>query len=195
VLSSLQVWACGVLHEYPKGATYEETIRETDDWSGDQKLAIGFLNQISWTQDDGQSPQEFASDIEQMTLHAFPAQYEDHIHGGSGKALGNGTRYWAIKQQLCLRNKRILSETQRKLEVVTLAVRSSIRLQKANRRLWRGHPSPKRKKKWRYTCGLQGMSSLKEGAMWHDSWKTWIVEPEETAIARERQINTFLWQW
>jgi hypothetical protein len=27
--------------------------------------------------------------------------------------------------------------------------------------------SPSEKKKWRYTCRLFGMNSLKEGAMWH----------------------------
>jgi hypothetical protein len=31
VLTALQGWACNVLHGAPKGATYKETIRATED--------------------------------------------------------------------------------------------------------------------------------------------------------------------
>jgi hypothetical protein len=47
VLTALQDWACGVLHEDPKRATYEETTRETDDQFGDQNMAIGSCNQMT----------------------------------------------------------------------------------------------------------------------------------------------------
>jgi hypothetical protein len=45
----------------------------------------------------------------------------------------------------------------------------------------------------RYACILVETSS-QEGAVWRDSWNTGIMEPEETAVAGERHLNTFLRQ-
>jgi hypothetical protein len=42
-----------------------------------------------------------------------------------------------------------------------------------------------------HICALQEFRNIRYGTLWHGSWKTGIVEPEETAIARERPINMF----
>jgi hypothetical protein len=144
--------------------------------------------------------------------------FQHHCRVGS-----NGTKDRGIKRQLRLGSKRALktlTKTQ-ELDVVKLAIGSSIWLRKTSvRTLWRSWPPPKRKKrlpsssagivgapatfesfiptkrkkKWQYAYGLLGTSSLKEGAMWHDSWKTGILEPEKTVVARYSPINTYPWQ-
>jgi hypothetical protein len=57
LLTTPQGWASDVLHGDPREVTYEETIRATEDWIGDQHLAVEYRNQLkTWTQDDGESP-------------------------------------------------------------------------------------------------------------------------------------------
>jgi hypothetical protein len=45
--------------------------------------AAGYHSQLkTWTKDNGESLQESASTIEQLTHHAFPAVHEDHVLKG-----------------------------------------------------------------------------------------------------------------
>jgi hypothetical protein len=124
--------------------TYDETIGETEDWFGNQNLAIGSSNRLKTrTQDDGESLQECATAIEQATHCAFPAWYDNHISRGPGKAFINGIRGWNIKWQLRLGGKRTLEVLRQTLglEVIKVTDGSSIRPQKANdRALWRSRP-------------------------------------------------------
>jgi hypothetical protein len=51
------------------------TTGETDDRFGDQQLATGYCNKLkTWTQNDGESSQEFATAIEQLAYHAYPVR-------------------------------------------------------------------------------------------------------------------------
>jgi hypothetical protein len=51
----------------------EETIGATEDWFGDQNLAVGYSSQRKTrTQDDGGPLQEAATAIEPVTQRAFP---------------------------------------------------------------------------------------------------------------------------
>jgi hypothetical protein len=53
-----------------KGLSCEETIGSTEDRFGDQQLAVGSRNQRKTrTQNDGESPPDFACAIEQLTHH------------------------------------------------------------------------------------------------------------------------------
>jgi hypothetical protein len=152
LFSALQDQASDVLHRDPKGVMYKETIRTNEDRFGDQYLAVGYPSQLkTWTQGNGEHLQEFATTIEQFTLFVFPALHEDHFCRRASKAFGNDIRDQGIKQQVLLGGKRTINETFRQtleLEVLTLAVWSSFRLQKTSHRtLWKCQPSPKRKKK------------------------------------------------
>jgi hypothetical protein len=75
------------------------------------------------TQDNGESLQEFATTIEQLTHHAFFTPREDHIRRGPGKVrvFGDATGDPGIKQQLHLggKNTPALRQTL-KLEVIKL---------------------------------------------------------------------------
>jgi hypothetical protein len=63
----------------------------------------------TWTQGSGESLQEVATSIKQMTHLAFPAVHEDHIHRGRDKAFIDGIREKSIKQQVLLRSKRTVN--------------------------------------------------------------------------------------
>jgi hypothetical protein len=139
-----------VLHEVPKGVMYEENIGATEDRFGNQQLAVGCHSQLKiWIQDDGGSLRKFATTIEQLLHHAFPALHKDHIHTGPGRASINGIRDQGIKQQLLLGGKKTLEAFMQTLEVeaVKLTVRLSIRFWKtSDRALWRRRTPLKRKK-------------------------------------------------
>jgi hypothetical protein len=112
----------------------EETIRATEDPSADQQLIVGYCKKLKTrTQDNGESLQEVATAIRHLTHHAFPACHETHVHEGSGKAFGNGTRDRGVKQQLRLGRKRTQKETLRRtlqLEIIKIVLGSSIKLRK-----------------------------------------------------------------
>jgi hypothetical protein len=73
----------------------------------------------------------------------FPAQYENHVRRGQGKAFIDDIRKRSIKQ-LFLRSEKTANVAFRqtlRMEVVKLVVRSSIRLQKlSNSASWRSRP-------------------------------------------------------
>jgi hypothetical protein len=78
---------------------YEETIRATEDWFGDEHLAALFCTQPktrTWIIDD--PVQEFINAIEWLTQHAFLALHKGHVGRGPGKAFGDGIRNQDIKQ-------------------------------------------------------------------------------------------------
>jgi hypothetical protein len=132
------------------GAMYVETIGATEDRFLNSHLAIGCCNQLkSLTQGDSESLHEFATTIKQFTHRVFPVLHEDHIRRGPGKAFVDGIRDWGINWQLLLKAKKTLKEAliqTLELDIVKLAVRSSIRLQKtSDRASWRNRPAPKRK--------------------------------------------------
>lgn len=85
-----------------------------------------------------------------MTHHAFPALYEGHVSRIMGKAFIDSIRERGIRQELHLGGKRTLTKVVRMtpdLEVLKLAVESSIKLEKTGARaLWRSQPLPKWKK-------------------------------------------------
>jgi hypothetical protein len=142
-LIALHDRASGVLHRDPKGVMYKETIRTNEDRYGDQYLAVGYPGQLKTrTQCSAEHLQEFASTIEQFTLFVFSALHEDHFCRRPSKAFGNN-----IGDQVLLGGKRIINEAFRQtleLEVLTLAVWSSVMLQKTSHRmLWKGKPPPK----------------------------------------------------
>jgi hypothetical protein len=94
--------------------TYKETIRVTEDWFGDQHLVASYRNPLrTRTQLIGEPLWEFATAIEQLTHHAFPALHEDHIYRGAGKAFSNGIRDQGIKRHLLLGGKKTLNEALR----------------------------------------------------------------------------------
>lgn len=105
-------------------------------------MAVGYFSTLkAWPQDSGQSLQEFATAIEQLTHCAFPALHEDHFHRGPGRAFSDGMGVEALKKQLLLGSERMVSKAFRqtiKLEVIELAFVSFFRLWKmSNRALWR----------------------------------------------------------
>jgi hypothetical protein len=107
-LAALQDYA-SVLHEVPKGVTYEENIGALDRF-GDRNLGVGYRNQMkTWSQGNSESLQEISTAGEQMTHHAFPALHEDHIHRGTGKAFIDSIREQSMKQQLLLGRKRTVN--------------------------------------------------------------------------------------
>jgi hypothetical protein len=85
--------ASNVLPRVPKGAMFKKTIATLEDRFGDQHLAIGYRSQPkSWTQDDSESLQEFATATEQFIHHAFPALLEDQVCRGPGNAFVVGIK-------------------------------------------------------------------------------------------------------
>jgi hypothetical protein len=101
---------------------------------GDQHLVTEYCSQLkTWSQDNGEPFKEFSTTIKQMTNPANPAQHENHVHWGAGKAFIDSIREQSMKQQLHLRGNKTLNEGLRQtleLQVVKLAVWSSIRLWK-----------------------------------------------------------------
>jgi hypothetical protein len=67
LIAALQGRACDVVQWVPAGATYEESIETLEDRFGDQHLAAAYRSQLNArTQIAGESPQEFATAIEQL---------------------------------------------------------------------------------------------------------------------------------
>jgi hypothetical protein len=111
----------------------KETTGTTEDRFGDQHLTAGYHDHLNrGTQILGESLQEFATAIEQMTSCAF-LSYNYHIHRGPGKAFINGITDQGIKQQLLLGGSKTLNNAQG-LGVIKLTVRSYIGLWKASDR-------------------------------------------------------------
>jgi hypothetical protein len=97
-LTALWGWACNILHGVPRGSKYKESIGATEDRFGERSLTTGYHNQLKiLTQDNGESLQKFATTIEQLTHHAFPALHEDHVLRGACYAFGNGIRDQGIR--------------------------------------------------------------------------------------------------
>jgi hypothetical protein len=146
-LTALQGQASNFLDEVSKGVTYTETTGATEGQFGDQPLAVGSSNQLKTRiQCNGESLNKSAIAIEWSTHHAFPAWHEVYIRRGTGNAFGNGMRDWGTKQELFLGGKGTLIKALRQtlgLEVIKMAVGSSIGLQKtSDRALWRAGPIP-----------------------------------------------------
>jgi hypothetical protein len=81
--------------EPPKKVTYlyKETIRALKDQSGDQHLVAAYCTQLKTrTQIVGESLQEFATAIKQLTHCAFLALHEHHVSMGRGTVFGNDIR-------------------------------------------------------------------------------------------------------
>jgi hypothetical protein len=72
-ITTLQCWATNVLHGVLKVMTSEETLEALDGRFGDQYLATVYHSQLQTrTHGVGESVQEFATAIEQLT---YPTDY------------------------------------------------------------------------------------------------------------------------
>lgn len=70
----MQDKAVDVLQEISERVMCEDTTRVTEDRFWDQHLTVEYQVQLkTWTQDDGEPLQQFATAIERMFHHAFPA--------------------------------------------------------------------------------------------------------------------------
>lgn len=108
MLTKLQGWAYD-LHEVPIRATCKEATGASQDQFSDQHLDAMYCSQLKTrTQHTGESLQEFATTVKQLTHHVFPAQ-DDHVQVGACKAFINSIRDQGIKQQLFLGGKRTLN--------------------------------------------------------------------------------------
>jgi hypothetical protein len=84
--AALQVRVWDVLHEVPKGATYE-TIKAPEDCFGDQNLAVVSRTQLKTsTQLVGESLQELATATEYLAHYTFPVPPEEHVLWKAGEA-------------------------------------------------------------------------------------------------------------
>lgn len=93
LLPALEGQASSVLHQVPKGMMYKETIRVLEDQFWKQNLVAAYQTQLETrTQIIYEPLQEFATTIEQLTHHAFPTLYEDHVLKGAGRAFVDGIR-------------------------------------------------------------------------------------------------------
>jgi hypothetical protein len=115
------------LHKVPKGATYEETLEALENQFGDQHLATPYHSRLKTrTQGVGESLQEFATAVEQLAHHAYPALPEDHIRREAGKAFADRVEDPAIKIQLLLRGEKTVNEAVRQdleVQAIFLAAR------------------------------------------------------------------------
>jgi hypothetical protein len=103
LITSLQGRATDVLHGIPKSATYEETLLAVEDRLGDHHFTAACRSQLKTrTQRTGESLQESATAIEQLTHRAYPTLPEKHIRREAGKAFADGVEDQAIKIQLLL---------------------------------------------------------------------------------------------
>jgi hypothetical protein len=143
------------------------------------------------TQDSSKALQEFATVIEQLIHHAYPALLDKHICKEPGKAVGNGIESQGVKQQLLFEGSNTLSEALKQalgLQVVRFSSGSgkrmmvncggasplpnkkgctdSISASSAGPPVTSGSSVPTyQKQNWHHAYGLLKMSSLKEGAV------------------------------
>jgi hypothetical protein len=135
---------------------YEETIEALEDHFGDQHLAAAYRSQLkTWTQKAIESLQEFATAIEQLAHHAYPALPEDHVRKEAGRAFTDRVEDPDIKIQLLLGEKTVNKALRQALELqaVFLAARP-------RKTLWRNWSPPTRQGDHRqsvcWKCGKPG---------------------------------------
>jgi hypothetical protein len=107
------------LHGIPKDATYEEILHALEDCFGEELFAAA--------QKAGESLQDFATAIQQLTRRAIPASPEEHIRREAGKAFVDGIEDYEIKIRLLLGGEKTLSDVLRQaleLHAVLIAARS-----------------------------------------------------------------------
>jgi hypothetical protein len=127
LITALQGQANDMLNGVLKGATYKQTFEALEDRIGDQHFAAAYHSQLKIrTQKVGESLQEFAMAVEQLTHGAYPVLPEDHIRRQVGKMLADGTEDPAIKLQLLLGGVTMVNEAVRQdleLQAMLLAAR------------------------------------------------------------------------
>jgi hypothetical protein len=103
-----------VLHDVPKGGSYHETLEAMKGRFRDQHLTTIYRSQPKMrTLDVGESLQEFATALEQLTHQAYPALPKDDIRRETGKAFADGVEDLAIKIQLLFGGQKTMNEALR----------------------------------------------------------------------------------
>jgi hypothetical protein len=86
------------LYGIPTSTTYEEILRALEDRFGDQRFSASYRCQLtSRTQKAGESLQDFATAIEQLSHRAYPTLPEDHVRREAGRSFTYGVKDPDIK--------------------------------------------------------------------------------------------------
>lgn len=124
LIIALKGHAADVLHGIPTNTTYEETLQALEDRFGDQHIAAAYHYQLTTrTQKAGESLQDFAIAIEQISHRAYPTLPEDHIRREAGKFFAYEVKDPDMKIQLLLGEEKMVNEALRQaLELLQAAV-------------------------------------------------------------------------
>jgi hypothetical protein len=91
-----------MLHGIPTSRTYEDSLQALEDCFGDQHFAAAYRSQLKTrTKKAGESLQDFATAIDQLTHRAYPTLSEDHIRREAGKTFSYWVRVPDIKTTYC----------------------------------------------------------------------------------------------
>jgi hypothetical protein len=136
LITALKGRAVDVLHGIPTNMNYEGTLQALEDWFGDQHFAASYRCQLTTTQEAGESLQDFAMEIEQLTHRAYPTLPEEHVWREAGRAFAYGVADPDIKIQLLLGGEKKVNEAVRQaleLQAVLVAARPQKNYAKTHR--------------------------------------------------------------
>jgi hypothetical protein len=141
-ITALKGPAADLLHGIPTNTTYEETLQAQEDRFRDQHFAATYRCQLTTrTQKAGESLQDFATAVEQITHHAYPTLPEDHVWREAGKAFAYRVEDPNIKIELLLGGENTINEALRQaleLQAVLVAARPH----KNSTKTYQGSQSP-----------------------------------------------------
>jgi hypothetical protein len=157
ILSVLQGQAAHVLHSVPAETSYEDIVGELRYRFGDHQLAAAYRSYLKGrVLTGGETLQEFAAAVEQLTHQALVGLPEGHIQTEAAHAFIDGIRDREVKKHLLLGGACTLNEALNqalKIETAKAAAWPRARLREVTR-VPTGRPpaSPERRRNERPVC-------------------------------------------